>query len=72
MIQDNATNLRKGNIKLYVDGKRKTNFRYNVSTDRLTYTTSPLAYKRHTVRIVVRDQAGNVAARSWSFTVKKR
>jgi len=70
-VRDAATNLRKANLKLYVDGKRKTSFRYSVSTDRLTYTTGRLAYKRHSVRVVVRDQAGNVAARSWSFTVKR-
>lgn len=71
-VKDTATNLRKSNIKLYVDGKRKSSFRYSVSQDRLTYTTGPLAFKRHTVRIVVRDQAGNVGAKSWRFTVKKR
>jgi subtilisin-like proprotein convertase family protein len=71
-VKDTATDLRKGNIKLFVDGKRKTNFRYSVSRDTLTYTTSPLAFKRHTVKVVVRDAAGNVAVRSWSFTVKKR
>jgi subtilisin-like proprotein convertase family protein len=70
-VRDNLTNLSKGNIKLYVDGKRKTSFLYNVSRDSLTYTTGRLAYKRHTVRVVVSDQAGNVEARSWRFSVNK-
>ena len=71
-IKDNRTNLRKGNIKLYVDGRRKTNFRYSTGTDRLSYTIRRLAYKRHSVRIVTKDAAGNTAAKSWRFTVKKK
>lgn len=68
-VKDNATDLRKSNIKLYVDGRRKTNFRYSVSRNRLTYTTGRLAYKRHNVKIVARDAAGNVAKKSWRFRV---
>ena len=71
-IKDNRTNLKKGSIKLYVDGRRKTNFRYSTSTDRLIYTTGRLAYKRHSVKIVAEDAAGNTAAESWRFTVKKK
>ena len=71
-IKDNRTNLKKGSIKLYVDGRRKTNFRYSTSTDRLSYTTGRLAYKRHSVKIVAEDAAGNTAAKSWRFTVKKK
>lgn len=71
-VKDNATNLRKGNIKLYVDGRRKTNFRYNARRDKLVYKSSRLSYKRHAVKIVAKDAAGNVAKRSWRFTVKKR
>lgn len=71
-VKDNATNLRKGNIKLYVDGRRKTNFLYNARRDKLVYKSSRLSYKRHTVKIVAKDAAGNVAKRSWRFTVKKR
>lgn len=70
-VKDNSTNLRKGDIKLYVDGRRKTNFRYSVSRDRLTYTTRRLAFKRHTVKIVAKDEAGNVKKRSWRFRVRR-
>ncbi|CAN5528472.1 hypothetical protein BH24ACT20_BH24ACT20_02690 [soil metagenome] len=71
-VTDKATNLAKSNIRLFVDGKRKANFAYNRSTDRLTYKAGRLSFKRHTVRIVARDAADNVASKTWRFTVKKR
>ncbi|MBA2693507.1 MAG: hypothetical protein H0U65_13620 [Rubrobacter sp.] len=48
-----------------------TPFAYNRITDRLLFTARNLSFKRHTVRVVATDEAGNVAIRSWSFTVKK-
>jgi CSLREA domain-containing protein len=71
-VTDTETNLSKSNIKLFVDGKRKTNFTYNRTTDRLTYKAGRLSFKRHTVRIVAVDGAGNVASRAWSFRVVRR
>jgi CSLREA domain-containing protein len=72
VVRDNLTDLAKGNIRLFVDGKRKTGFSYDRATDRLGFTARKLSFKRHTVRITATDGAGNAATKSWSFTVKKR
>lgn len=71
LVKDNLTNLLKGNIRFFLNGKRKTNFAYNRATDRLIFTARKLFFKRHTVRITTRDDAGNATTKTWSFTVKK-
>ncbi len=63
VVRDNVSDLEKGDIRLFVDGKRKKGFSYDRSTDRLVFTARDL---------FAIDGAGNVASRSWSFTVKKR
>lgn len=68
-VRDNSTNLAKADIKLYVDGRRKTTFSYNRSTDRLSYTSGRLAPRRHTVKIEATDRASNVGTKSWRFKV---
>ncbi|HET7478562.1 MAG TPA: S8 family peptidase [Rubrobacteraceae bacterium] len=70
-VRDDRTNLAKSNIVFYVDGRRKTTFAYNTSTDRLTFTSGRLSYARHTVKIVARDAAGNVGTKIWRFTVAR-
>lgn len=72
-VKDKMTNLQKGNIKLYVAGKRIANskFKYSASTDVLTYNSPNLSKGKKTVRIVATDAAGNVGARSWYFTIKR-
>lgn len=65
------TNLRKSNIKLYVDGKRKSTFKYNRSTDRLYYAAKTLGFGAHQLKIVGTDTAGNVTVKKWSFKVVK-
>ncbi|CAN5528747.1 hypothetical protein BH24ACT20_BH24ACT20_02710 [soil metagenome] len=72
VVRDNMTNLAKGNVRLFMDGKRKRGFAYNRSTDRLGFTARKLSFKRHTVRITATDGAGNVTSKTWRFTVKKR
>ncbi len=69
-VRDNSTNLAKRDIKLYVDGRRKTTFSYNRSTDRLSYTTGRLALRRHIVKIEATDRASNTAIRGWRFRVR--
>jgi hypothetical protein len=71
-VRDNRTNLSKGSIKLYVNGKliSATRYSYNRSTDRLVYNSPKLPKGKKTVRVVAKDAAGNVGARSWSFTIK--
>ncbi|MGB3634380.1 MAG: hypothetical protein WA982_10095, partial [Rubrobacteraceae bacterium] len=53
-VRDDRANLAGGDIKLYVDERRRT-ISYSRATDKLTYTSGRLAYGRHTVRIVATD-----------------
>lgn len=71
-IKDNHTNLRKGNIKLYVSGKAisPTKFTYSASTDRLNYNSPKLAKGKKTVKIVATDKASNLSAKGWYFTIR--
>lgn len=71
-VRDNRTDLRKRQIRLYVDGTKRTRFTYDRRRDRLRYTTPKLSLGRHVVKIVARDGAGNYARRSWAFKVVRR
>ncbi len=72
-VKDNTTDLRKTDIKLFVDGNRKSRFSYDRQRNRLSYTTTKrLANKRHKVKVVARDAAGNIKIRRWAFWVVKR
>lgn len=71
IVRDNQTNLAKQNIRLYLDGRRLTNFYYNRDNDRLARGTGRLSYSRHTVKIFAYDGAGNVKIAKWSFQVAK-
>lgn len=71
-VKDKQTNLSKSTITLYVDGKviSRSAFSYDRVTDRLSYTpASNLAFGKHIVKIVARDEMGLGAAKSWSFKV---
>ena len=68
VVRDSQAELNKGNMSLFIDGKRITTFRYNAGTDRLTYTSKTLSYGRHTVKIVANDGQLSVS-RSWRFKV---
>ena len=48
-VRDAEGDLANTNIKLFVDGDRKTTFSYDRSADRLTYTSGQLSFGRHTV-----------------------
>jgi hypothetical protein len=67
-VRDAQTNLAKTNVKLFVDGNRKTTFSYERSTDRLSYTSGRLSFGGHTVKIVATDLV-HTTTRSWSFKV---
>jgi uncharacterized delta-60 repeat protein len=71
-VRDNMTNLSKGNIRLYVAGKAipASKFSYSRATDRLVYNSPKLGTGKKEVRIVARDAAGNVGARSWYFRIR--
>jgi CSLREA domain-containing protein len=70
-VRDAQTDLAKTNIRLFVDGKKKSTFSYNRSTDRLTYTSGRLSFGRHTVRIVATDGVLSTT-RIWRFQVIQR
>ena len=69
-INDARVNLAKSDIKLYFDGQRKGRFSYNRRTDQLTYRPGRVAKKRHTVKIVAVDKAGNRTVKVWRFRVR--
>ncbi len=71
VVRDFGSNLGKANIKLYVDGRRKGRFSYNSGTDRLTYRSGKLSYKRHTVQVAATDPSGNTIRKTWRFKVKR-
>lgn len=68
-VSDDRTDLSKGDISLYLDGKQRTRFSYDGDTDRLAYTAPKLSYAKHTARIVAEDAAGNTATKKWTFKV---
>jgi hypothetical protein len=72
-VKDAETNLRKRHIVLFVDGKKKSRFSYNRSTDRLKFTPRKKlkAGKYHRVKIIARDPQGPNKARTWRFKVKR-
>ena len=71
-VRDETTNLAKPNIRLFVDGRRKTTFSYDRSTDRLAFDSPTLSFGRHTVKVEATDEAGNKATKTWSFKVIRR
>lgn len=68
-VSDAETELQQGSIKLSLDGNPRDNFSYDVDTDRLTYIPPRLAFGRHTVEVVAKDEAGNVTTYIWGFKV---
>ena len=71
-VKDNMTNLRKANIRLYVNGVPIPAWKYGYSatTGALVYNSPRLGKGRKVVRIVARDAAGNAGVRSWYFTIR--
>ena len=67
-VRDSGSELTRGNIRLYIDGKPKGRFSYNQRTDRMAYTQG-LARGSHAVRIVAFDKAGNRFVKVWRFRV---
>ncbi|MGB3633927.1 MAG: S8 family peptidase [Rubrobacteraceae bacterium] len=70
-VRDAETNLRKKNVTLLLDGKKKTAFKYDTTRDRLTYKPAgKLAPGKHTAKVIVGDGRSKKATRKWSFKVK--
>lgn len=70
VVRDRWSDLSKDNIRLYVDGRKITTFRYNRATDRLKFT-SRRGLGRHRVKIVARDSVDHTAYKSWSFRIRR-
>lgn len=71
-VRDTQTNLAKGNVKLFVDGRRKAAFFYRPSTDVLRLTSGKLKVRGHTVKIVATDGGGLSVTKVWRFGVVER
>lgn len=71
-VRDNMTNIQKSNIKLYVSGKRiaSSKFTYSARTDRFLYNSPRLSKGKKRVKVVARDNAGNIRSRAWYFTIR--
>lgn len=70
-VLDAETDLAKQGTMLRVDGRCKTGFAYDRSTERLDYTTGTLGYGRHTVEVRTRDAQRLEGSRTWSFRVSR-
>lgn len=71
-VTDETTDLRKADIRLFVDGRPKTTFFYKRDTNELVYDSPKLSFGRHTVEVRATDEAGNEAAKTWSFRIANR
>lgn len=70
-VRDRETNLRRSNLTLILDGKKKTSFQYDTNRGRLSYTSNrKLASGKHSVKVVARDGERLKAVKQWTFTVK--
>lgn len=69
-IRDGQSNLGKGGIRLYVDGRQKTNFSYDPSNGKLSHASARLSKGRHSVKIIATDAGGASATKTWNFKVK--
>jgi len=70
-VRDNRSDLARRHIRLYADGRRKTTFAYDRTTDLLRYTSGRLPFGRHTVKVVATDPAGLREVRTWRFRVNR-
>ena len=70
-VTDETTDLRKANIRLFVDSRPKTDFSYNRDTNELVYNSPKLSFGRHTVEVRVTDEAGNEATKTWRFRIAR-
>ena len=71
-VTDDRTELSQGDIRLFLDGRERSTFSYDASTDQLTYQSGRLSLGKHTVRITATDDAGNIGTKAWTFKVVRR
>lgn len=68
-VRDPGASLAKSNVRLFVKGKRISNFTYNAGTGRLNFKSSRLPYGPVAVKVVATDNLGKTTSRSWKFSV---
>lgn len=69
-VRDSVTDLRKRDIRLFLDGNRKRAFDYDSVLDRLAFEPGRnLSYGNHRVRIKATDEHGQSTVRKWSFKI---
>ncbi len=69
-VRDGEAPLQKGDIQLYVDGKRKTVFSYDPSAEKLSHASARLSKGRHSIKITATDAQSMSASKTWNFKVK--
>jgi len=70
VARDEQTDLVKSDVQFYLDGKERTTFSYDQTTDRLSYAQPRrLAARTHTAEVLASDDSGNVTTRRWRFRV---
>lgn len=70
VVRDGQTDLRRANVRLYVDGRRVVRFSYDPATDRVRYSSPRLRKGQHSVVVAATDEWGLVAVRRWGFRVR--
>lgn len=68
-IRDERSGIDASSVRLRIDGRDVTRFAY-VDNDEVRFRDD-LSRGRHVAELTVRDRAGNVATRSWSFEVRE-
>ena len=71
-VADDRTELSQGAIRFFLDGRERSTFSYDASTDHLTYQSGRLSLGKHTARITATDDAGNIGTKAWTFKVVRR
>ena len=69
-VRDRDSELRRANIRLYVDGRRIARFAYNQNTDLLSRTVRR-SKGLHRVKVVAVDKSGNKVIRNWQFRITR-
>lgn len=71
-VRDTQTDLSKGDLRLYLDGRGVGSFSYDRGRDVLRYVPRrPLSYGSHAVKVTATDSVGNTAAAKWAFKVAR-
>jgi hypothetical protein len=68
---NNDNNIKKSDIKLYLDGDKKGNFDYKSGKGLIEFTPdNNLSFGKHKVKVVVKAGQGQKDSEKWSFRVE--